>query len=84
MEEAHLGRRLADGTERSEVLCNVGRGRGNRGRLRWDLATVDWGASQGGGEYKLFAFLTIEADNLVQRVHATAMPVLLTVPDWDT
>ena len=36
------------------------------------------------GEHRLFAFLTTEADDLVRPVHSTAMPVVLTEPDWDT
>jgi putative SOS response-associated peptidase YedK len=32
----------------------------------------------------LFAFLTTEANDLVRPVHAAAMPVVLTEPDWDT
>jgi putative SOS response-associated peptidase YedK len=36
------------------------------------------------GEHKLFAFLTTEANDVVGPVHAAAMPVVLTEPDWDT
>jgi putative SOS response-associated peptidase YedK len=32
----------------------------------------------------LFAFLTTEANDVVRSVHAAAMPVVLTEPDWDT
>jgi putative SOS response-associated peptidase YedK len=36
------------------------------------------------GKHKLFAFLTTEANDLVRPVHAAAMPVVLTEPDWET
>jgi putative SOS response-associated peptidase YedK len=36
------------------------------------------------GEYKLFAFLTPEANDLARPVHAAAMPAVLTQLDWDT
>lgn len=35
------------------------------------------------GEHRLFSFLTTEPNSIVKPVHAKAMPVILTEPDWD-
>jgi putative SOS response-associated peptidase YedK len=35
------------------------------------------------GEHRLFAILTTEANDVVRPIHAKAMPVILTAPDWD-
>jgi hypothetical protein len=37
------------------------------------------------GEHRLFSFMTTEANDIVQPIHAKATPVLLTTPEeWDT
>lgn len=50
----------------------------------WRDFDSDWNEDRGLSSTKVFAFLTTDANDLVEPIHKQAMPVILAKDDWDT